>query len=220
MADIREKIAKLLALADSPNENEAKAALLKARKLMAENKLLEADINGVREPKVVKKTIGIMCSGQKDTWAAALSGVIAKHYCCVAYRLRKAGERKIEIGFCGLEEDFEICVQAFRFAYDCIKYYCEHNIPRESDGTHVAYRKRCNSYGWGFVIGVQEALNKQEEEHQEWGLVMVVPQAVMNEFAGKKPTSYGRNTSEYGEYKRRGYVDGKNFNPGVRMVIE
>lgn len=35
MVDIKDKISKLLALADSPNENEARAALLKARELMA-----------------------------------------------------------------------------------------------------------------------------------------------------------------------------------------
>ena len=38
MADIREKIAKLLALATSPNEQEAREALLKARELMAKHK--------------------------------------------------------------------------------------------------------------------------------------------------------------------------------------
>lgn len=40
--DYREKIKKLLALAESPNEHEAKAALLKAKELMAEHKLSEA----------------------------------------------------------------------------------------------------------------------------------------------------------------------------------
>ena len=39
MSDVKDKIAKLLALAESPNENEAKAALLKARELMAQHKL-------------------------------------------------------------------------------------------------------------------------------------------------------------------------------------
>ena len=33
--NIKDKIAKLLALAESPNENEAKAALLKARELLS-----------------------------------------------------------------------------------------------------------------------------------------------------------------------------------------
>ena len=38
MSKIQERIAKLLALADSPNEHEARAAMLKARELMAEYK--------------------------------------------------------------------------------------------------------------------------------------------------------------------------------------
>ena len=43
-ADYKEKIKKLLALAESPNEHEAKAALLKARQLMAEHKIAEAEL--------------------------------------------------------------------------------------------------------------------------------------------------------------------------------
>ena len=39
--DYKERIRKLLALAKSPEENEAKAALLKARRLIAEHKLTE-----------------------------------------------------------------------------------------------------------------------------------------------------------------------------------
>lgn len=43
--DIEKKIRKLLALSESPNEFEAQAALLKARKLMAEYKLTEAELH-------------------------------------------------------------------------------------------------------------------------------------------------------------------------------
>ena len=42
---IKKKIKKLLALSKSPNENEAMAALEKARKLMEENGLSEQDCN-------------------------------------------------------------------------------------------------------------------------------------------------------------------------------
>ena len=41
MADIREKIQKLLSLAGSSNENEARAAMLKAKELMAKHKMSE-----------------------------------------------------------------------------------------------------------------------------------------------------------------------------------
>lgn len=42
--DYKDKIRKLLALAKSPEPEEAKLALLKARKLMAEHKLSERDL--------------------------------------------------------------------------------------------------------------------------------------------------------------------------------
>ena len=52
MNGYREKIRKLLALAKSPNENEAKAALLRAQELMAKHKLTEADCVEMAKRKV------------------------------------------------------------------------------------------------------------------------------------------------------------------------
>ena len=55
MADnYKEKIKKLLALAESDNENEAKAALLKAKELMAQHKIEEADLEDAQNKKVVR----------------------------------------------------------------------------------------------------------------------------------------------------------------------
>lgn len=53
--DIEKKIRKLLALSESPNEFEAQAALLKARQLMAEYKLTEAELHeGNKKVKTIK----------------------------------------------------------------------------------------------------------------------------------------------------------------------
>ena len=54
MSKITEKIAKLLALAESPYEEEAKAALLQARRLMAEHKLMPEDIEPQENKKVIQ----------------------------------------------------------------------------------------------------------------------------------------------------------------------
>ena len=51
--DIREKIQKLLALSESSNEHEAYAALMKARELIAKNKLDERDFEKKEEKKVI-----------------------------------------------------------------------------------------------------------------------------------------------------------------------
>lgn len=56
--DIEKKIRKLLALSESPNEFEAQAALLKARQLMAEYKLTEAELHeGNKKIKTIKTSI-------------------------------------------------------------------------------------------------------------------------------------------------------------------
>ncbi|MCD8397499.1 MAG: DUF2786 domain-containing protein [Lachnospiraceae bacterium] len=70
--DYKAKIKKLLALADSPNENEAKAALMKARALMAEHKLREADCMDTRNMTVERRLTGLTCTKRNGGWMAPL----------------------------------------------------------------------------------------------------------------------------------------------------
>ena len=77
MSDIRDKIAKLLSLADSSNENEARAALLKARALMAQHKLCPEDIKREERSGVIVQTVGVSCTKMTDSWAVELAAVIA-----------------------------------------------------------------------------------------------------------------------------------------------
>lgn len=69
--DIEKKIRKLLALSESPNEFEAQAALLKARQLMAEYKLTEAELHeGNKKVKTIKTSIS--CTKQTNFWIFTL----------------------------------------------------------------------------------------------------------------------------------------------------
>lgn len=69
--DIEKKIRKLLALSESPNEFEAQAALLKARQLMAEYKLTEAELHeGNKKIKTIKTSIS--CTKQTNFWIFTL----------------------------------------------------------------------------------------------------------------------------------------------------
>lgn len=74
--DYKDKIRKLLALAESPNEHEAKAALLKARQLMAEHKLTEAELKDVEKQKVKDIRTDITCSKRRNPWVIPLSATI------------------------------------------------------------------------------------------------------------------------------------------------
>ena len=121
-ADYKEKIRKLLALAESPNEHEARAALLKARQLMAEHKLSELDFQDLNHREVKKIQTGITASKRKNPWIIDLSNVIGENYCCKAYRSHGKREQTQHIGFVGFEDDVdvEICITVFRYAVDCV----------------------------------------------------------------------------------------------------
>lgn len=124
MSKITEKIAKLLALAESPYEEEAKAALLQARRLMAEHKLMPEDIEPQENKKVIQECVGITCTKLSSPWTVYLSTLIAAHYCCRPYRSSVHGSKVSEIGFIGMEDDFKLCKLAFLYAYDCIASRC------------------------------------------------------------------------------------------------
>lgn len=222
MADIRDKIAGLLNLAgNNPNENEVKAALLKARELMAKHKLRPEDCVKSENTKVVRELVGVSCTAMTNPWACSLSAVIAEHYCCQAYRNRVGGQRTVTIGLVGLEDDFEIAKRIFLYAYDCVISAIKHNIKKDPLDPPGTYRERCNAYGWGFVSGVSAAFRDQEEEHKDWGLVLVVPQVVTDSMAdmGKK-TTFGKVKNNHADCMDAGYQEGRKFDPTRRVAGE
>ena len=224
MDKIKDKIAKLLALTESPNENEAKAALLRARELMAEHKLRPEEIGQKDEQTVIRKTLGIYCTKMTDAWATTLNAVIAKHYCCIPYRNHFRGQKTVELGLAGLSDDFAVCEQAVRYAYDCVKSRCKQlSAEHKKLGWRGSYiRQLCNAYGWGFCSGLQRAFDDQAQQHQEWGLVMVVPKAVSDSFANSKPSQFttAKTDGWLNRYAREGYADGVKFDMSSRIAPE
>lgn len=222
MIGIQEKIAKLLALADSPNEHEAQVALLKARALMAEHKLRPEDVAAKTNAKVIRRTVGITCTKMTNPWAATLSAIVAEHYCCKAFRTHHYGEKKVIIGFTGLEDDFKVCEKIFGYAYDCVAAGCK-RIRSEYQGRRPgAYvREACNAYGLGFCKGLNSAFAEQARQHQEYGLVLVVPKAVTDAMGDMgKPAAYGSSNTggRNRDFLIRGYQDGKSFDPSTKLA--
>lgn len=171
--DYKDKIRKLLALAKSPEPEEAKFALLKARKLMAEHKLSERDLEE-RNTTVIKRAIRETFSKKANSWMDPLSIVIGENYCCSAFRCKISAKTTVwHVGFIGLEGDIEICVKIFRYAVRCIKSEQKKLRKQHRDYyTPQEIAKICDSYGYGFARGVYEAFTRQNEENQEYGLIL------------------------------------------------
>ena len=219
----KEKIRKLLALAESPNEHEARAALLKARQLMAEHKLTEAELKDVEKQEVKDIRTDITCSKRRNPWIINLSAVIGENYCCKGYRKHGYGEQTQAIGFIGLEDDVELCATVFEYAVDCVISECK-RIKKENACYYSGYVKRlCDSYGYGFVNGVSAAFQKQQEENEQgWGLVLVIPKEVEEAAKdwGKQKFRSRSQDNISGEAYTRGFHNGKEFNPKKRLAEE
>ncbi len=217
--DYKEKIKKLLALAESPNEHEARAALLKARQLMAEHKIEEADLKDLEKQKVVKKIIdGITCSKRREPWIIDLSDTITRNYCCQGYRVRGYGKQTFNIGIIGFEEDAEIAEAVFLYAVDCVRSKIK-QIKAEYAMYHRRYVKSlCDSYGMGFTYGLLKMFEQQQKDNEAgWGLVLVIPKEVEEAASFLNAADFKANINYSRDMLREGIRDGENFRPERRL---
>lgn len=214
--NIKEKIKKLLALSTSPNENEAQAALLKARELMAKNKLTEADFE-TREVKLTTLQSGIKWTTDSgNIWMTRLCSLIADNYLCNASWRTPRGSRTHTLVITGMDEDAELCKVATEYAVDFVLSAImrqQRRNPRKDEKT-VA-----NSYADGFILGLEMAFEDQQETNeQEWGLVMVKPQEVQDYEKNLRTRSVKTQKTDFDPLAYlRGQNDGMNFN--TRKVL-
>lgn len=210
MANIKEKIQKLLSLATSPNENEARAALLKAKELMAKHKLTDADF------KKEDELVYLLCEDVEWTtdsgkiWMVELCTLIADNYLCTASWRTTKGTRTHTLMITGLSEDANVCKEVMGYAIGFVENQIriQQRKRKDLDGKTVA-----SSYAKGFILGLELAFDAQKEEHPEWGLVVVKPQEVSDyeqslSNRNVKTKKVGFDPLAY----MRGQQDGQNFN--------
>lgn len=157
-----------------------------------------------------------------DSWAISLASIIAGHHCCKAFRWHEYKSKTTYIGFVGFEDDFAVCKRIFLYAYECVQSRCRQIRTRNHragcNGKEL--REMCNAYGMGFCSGLRAAYDEQDEGHQEWGLVLKVPQAVedfMKDMGKPKPYGKVRVDGWRKQYAAAGFAEGKAFDPTRRL---
>ena len=216
--DIRDKIKKLLALATSPNENEAKLALLKAKKLMMDHKVSEAEVQGLDEQELVH----LQCDDIRWTtdsgeiWITNLTDLIADNHLCSCSWLTRKGTRTHILHIHGLGTDVELCKSVIEYAVGFVRNRIKIEQRRRvtSDPKAVAA-----SYARGFILGMELMYDEQKDEHPEWGLVVSKPQEV-DEYMkslGKKSVRTKQTEFDPMAYMK-GQNDGRQFN--AQRVLE
>lgn len=214
------KIQKLLALSKSANEHEAKVAMLRVQELMMKHKLTMKDIESVESIKVNVAEEMTDYTYTRATWKAMLANLIADNFGCYSYDRKYYSKT---ICFFGRDEDVVVAKIVFSYAMDC--------ITSEVKKIKNRYRKEGYStagvettYAKGFLVGLKMAFDKQKEEHQEWGLVLVKPIEVVHAYNNIK---FGKATSVKpyedngdSEVYNQAIQDGKRFSVSDRISKE
>lgn len=219
--DVRDKIAKLLALADSPNEHEALLALTKARELMVRHSLREGDIPAMGGLTVVRAPTKLTYTQVTNPWVSSLASVVARRYCCKAYRSRKHRSRTLEIGLVGLSEDCEQAVAVAEGAYAFAAARCRSIRSRYRQVYETPYlRQLADAYGNGFVSGLREAYFGHETMAESQDLAPAPAQQVwdaIKELATAPEEAPPDYSGDRMRFARAGYLDGKSFTHGNRL---
>jgi hypothetical protein len=201
---VLEKVKKLLALADQSKNNseeEAKAAALKAQKLMAEYNLTLTD---AEEDEKLEITDARYNCGGDNQWKFSLASVIARNFRCEVFWLNK----KIAC-FYGYKTDAEIAKEVFGTLFKI----CKKRMTQVADAEY--YRTGSSrgvryAFTQGFVAGVKSALDAQCT-----ALMIVVPKEVSdqyNEEIVKTSKTFGikyQGTTNNGRFQKKFYEQGQ-----------
>lgn len=212
MADVKEKIKKLLALAESPNENEARSALLKAKELMIKNKIDQSEFETV-EKQELKHVVCNEISWTTDSgeiWMVDLCNLICDNYLCGCAWSTPRGTRTHKLVITGLTDDVEICKSTIEYAVGFVRGRIKLEQRRRLQADRGSIAK---GYALGFIAGLKFAFEEQKEEHAEWGLVAVQPQEVQDYMSGlgNRSVKTKQNSVDSLSYTK-GERDGMEFN--------
>lgn len=197
---IKDKIQKLLNLAgNNPSEEEAKAALLKAQKLMAKYNLTSVEAEG---EEIEYSLEG--CDVRAHARYNALAVVIANSFgvkCIIVNR---------KIHFFGRKAMAEAAMEAFKFAIHVMRVNARHlAISKGMEPKTEGWAAFFTTYASGFVAGIKDDLDAQCK-----ALAIVVPEDVNTEFGNRFSNTkmYKNRAGMNGDYAvySKGYTDGKS----------
>ena len=212
---IIDKIEKLIALSGSDNENEAKAAMLKAQELMAKYQIEQDRINPGKQAE--RSVVGFTSPAFRDDWVQDVGGLIAKNFRCRPIIISTRGSGgSFRLRFYGYEEVAEISINVFNYAIKVIRKRMATLRAIYNDAGRDFGRNEKRTYVEGFCAGLHKNFEEQKQQSESFALALLVP-AQVNEFVDNIP---GLGEAKERAYERKrenevlrqaGYIDGKAF---------
>lgn len=210
-----DKIEKLLALAGSDNENEAKSAMMKARELMAKYEIKREQLHEGQEEE--RAIVHYTSPPFRDDWCKMIASVIADNFRSrVISSSRRGSGGAYRLKFFGYDEDAEICINIFNYAVKVIRNRFATLRAIYADAGRKFERNEKMNYVEGFCYGLERNFEDQKAQSESFALALIVPPAVceyvdnipgLTESAGREYES----NKEHALLRKTGYIDGKNF---------
>lgn len=202
MNKLIDKVQKLLALSgNNPSEQEAKAAAMKAQKLIAEYNL---DVSSLSSEEVIQYKLLKAEHPNNNGYRGALASIIAPNFRCKAIYIGT------QVHFFGREGDVDTCIGVFNYLYKTMRTNgCRHERIARKEGRSAHGVANC--YWTGFMKGLKDELGAQSK-----ALAIIVPEDVKDKFTeefpqtgvnnrmGVKRTGYDKSAFD------TGYTDGRN----------
>lgn len=209
------RIKKLLNLAeDKANMEESHSAFLMAQKLMVKYGVNPSEITEDEEVREVLRASGTQYK-RLYWWERELSHIVAKNFRCKNYINSKREFGKVQVQrkimFMGTKEDIELANAMYKLVINAILFYSNRYSKNHYVSGVRGYTVQLkNDYMNGFIAGLEEKFEEQIS-NQEWGLVLVVPKEVEEEY---KNTIFGNLSytipkTRAAEHYLQGYKDGK-----------
>jgi hypothetical protein len=207
---VLERIAKLLALAESPNEHEAQAAMSAAQRLMLKHNI-EAAVSG-QAASYSFRHLG-KPSGRVSEHERRLAMILDEFFFVQViwvpvWRVAEA-KRGSVLEVCGSRDNVELAAYVYDFLMYTAAALYRADRQRRRDRTHQARRK----FLAGVMSGFHERLGSERKRSEAQGLVWVGDAELRGYFRRRHPhVRWSRHSvSSGGEAYTRGQTAGRNI---------
>lgn len=179
------KIKKLLELASSSFEAEAKSALLKAQELMTSNNISYNDLEGTslhKEKKAITKEINFNKS-RIGFWEKQIVAIVSENFRCFSYITLDRINKRTIMSIIGMEDEIDIAKESIEFAVLSLnnswkKYYENRKIKLGKTSSRQETEMIKNDYMMNFIEGLRKSF---EEQIEQKSLVIIKNEKVKDE---------------------------------------
>ena len=208
-----ERIARLLALAESPNVHEAEAAMAAAQRLMLKHNLELRDAHA-SSPRYEFRHLGEP-SGRVHEAERLLAAILGKHFFVEViwvpvYRPRE-GKRGSVLEICGSADNVEMAAYVHAF----LRHTAQELWEEHKRATGERSNRERRTFLAGVMAGFADKLSRQAKEHASLGLVWVKDGDLEHFYRVRHP--YIRNVRYGGRMRNEAFAHGKEA--GKKIVL-